>query len=622
MIFKFTTAQFELDLYGKNLNIVQENHWFTDQFFSQYSFPFEFNVDEDMDTTLEFVSVFSSASSPKTFTGFLQLFGEEHEALLVIERIQGKMIQGKIKFGFEEFPNFEKKLSELPLENNSFTGTIEDFAAGVAAQNYPAVNYNFPAIITDDIDTSSVQWQYFEGIINNYKSGAFLKNEYDSANDEQVNRNLLQPMPYLLHVLKQGFADAGFSLKGDILQDSEFKQALLVVLSDYYSNISSDGIEFKMLADEYFEIRTVDPVIPWFGFPLQAGRYLQSVLLTEPGIYKIAGSCVVRSYGTFAAAAIDLGDERIFLHHNLARGYREFYSSIDRNFEISVEQGGAMLNFRSDQMAYAIVDENQDPKAMIFDVTITKLAGYDPNGNLVPALITPDRIDLRKCVPDITFGELVKTVKNWRNYDLNVVGNDAIMNKIQNEMEEGEIISLEDYEVKEPLREFYQNKSFLLQFQEQSSDEYKFDKVFLDHNGMRTTSFVKTEETSEITINGMPLPLKQSGSINTAHLFLNNKSIVALSKFSGINFGENSCEDISGLLLPAVFENDYEDWLDFRINSEGNEWTFICDAEMAGRIKKKSRIFAYGKYNVIRRVTKKNRSLDLWEVTIEQDGRH
>ncbi|MBO2546128.1 hypothetical protein J0871_17055 [Salegentibacter sp. BDJ18] len=622
MIFKFTTDQFDLDLYGKNLNIVKENHWFTDQFFSQYSFPFQFNIEDDLNTKLGFITDFSSSNSRKTFDGYLQLFGEEHEAKLIIGRCQGKMVQGKIKFGFEDFPNFEKKLSELPLHKEDFVGTIQDFAANIVNQTWPAVDYNFPAVITDAIDTNSEQWQYFEGLINNYQAGVFIENEYDEVNDEQVNRNLMQPMPYLLHVLKQGFSDAGFNLKGDILEDPELKEALLVVLSDYYSNISADGQEFEMLADEYDEVYLMGPAAPGWSDGVQAGIYNAEIQLLEPGIYNISGSAILRVDGTIAGSQIKINDEVIWQDLQIYNEYREFYSNIDRNFEISVAQGSASLKFFSEQMAYAIIDESQDPKAMIFDVTITKVAGYDANGELIPALITPEKIDLTKCVPDITFGELVKVIKNWRNYDLNISGNDAIMNKIQNEMEAGEIISLEEFEVKEPIREFYEDKSFLLQFQEQNSDDYSFDKIFVDNAGARTSSFVKDEETSEITINGIPLPQKQQGPFFTAHLYTENASLVALALFGGLANATNATKDPKNLLIPAIYRSDYEIWIDFRIHSEGTEWTFICDAEKAAEIKKKSRIYAYGKYHIIRRVSKKNQTLDLWEITVEQDGRH
>mgnify|MGYP007006688947 FL=1 len=176
MILKFTHPNFELDFTGKNITIVEENHWFSDQFFTKYTFPIEFDVNDDLDVALNMITHMNSASSPKKFDGFFQKFGEESEAVLIIERIQGRKAQGKMRFGFEEFPNYDKKLSELPLQKIILQELMTDYAVGIIGQTFPAVNFNFPQIIVDSIDVATEQWQYFEGLLNNYKGGGFLTN--------------------------------------------------------------------------------------------------------------------------------------------------------------------------------------------------------------------------------------------------------------------------------------------------------------------------------------------------------------------------------------------------------------------------------------------------------------
>lgn len=617
MILKFTCPSFEIDFTGKQLNIVEENHWFTDQFFTKYSFPFEFDVDESLDAALQMITHNNSARSPKTFEGFFQKFGEENEAVLIIERIQGKKAQGKLRYGLEEFPNYDKKLAELPLEKFRLEEPISDFALSMLDLTYPAVNYNFPQLITNHFDTNTSQWLYFEGIINNYQAGAFLKNEYNGTTGEQINRNIIQPVPFLLYVLTQGFADAGLELRGEILEDPELKHATINMISDYYSSSSADNIEATVQANEYSSITYETDT------RIYLARYVKSIFLPTSGIYKVSGNIIIRSIAVEAFAELILGLDNVVwraTEHNL--GYEEKFFSIDLDIEIPVTQFGQTLRFISEQLPFASdprMDE-QDPTAMIMDLTITKIAGYDANGSLVPSLVSPEKIDLQKCVPDMKFGDLLKVIKNWKNYDL-VFGNGYVeMNKIQSQMKGPAVVDLSDKEVKEPIRNFYQDITFLLQFQEQNTEEYTFAKVFVDASGSRTSSFVKREDTNEITINGIPLPLKQQGAVNTAHLFIDGKSTIALSIYTGLKNGLNLCGDASNLLIPAVYRNDWREWIEFRINSEGFEWPLELDAERAGMIEAKTKLYAYGRNFLVRRVSKKNTSQNLWEVTLECDG--
>jgi hypothetical protein len=38
---------------------------------------------------------------------------------------------------------------------------------------------------------------------------------------------IMQPLPYLMHIIKTGVNDAGFTLAGDILTDADLQQATI-----------------------------------------------------------------------------------------------------------------------------------------------------------------------------------------------------------------------------------------------------------------------------------------------------------------------------------------------------------------------------------------------------------
>ena len=621
MISRCTHPRFQIDFRGKELSVVEENHWFNDQFFTKYSFPFEFEVSDELDEALEEITNIHAAFSKKTFEVYLQLFGEEKEAILIIEGIQGNKAKGKFRYGFEELPNFNKNLSELPLEQFPLTEAIQDYALGIIDKTYPEVNFNFPQIITDLIDTESVQWQYFEGLLNNYSAGSFLLNEYDAGTDEQINRNIMQPFPYLLHVLQKGFEDAGYELTGDILTDPEFQKAVMVVLSDYYSTSSAENQEMLQNTSDYTQVVDRDRILARGS--VQVGNYDSTIQILEPGRYKVAGNAILRVDGTEANARLSINGRSIwsasFINYY---EYREQFYTIDRIIEIGMNEGTGELRYQGINLAYSVVDQNHDPEAMILDLTITKVAGYDQNGVLVPTLVTPNEINLSKCVPDMTFGDLLKRVKNWKNYDLDVSGKVVVMNKIEKAMAEGEVINLQDYEIKDPSRKFYQDKNFILKFQDVDSEDVKFESLYIDSSGTRSSSFSKDENSNEIVIDAYPLPMSQKGTVQTAWLFEDNKSKLALALYSGLSGGINKCSDPYQLLIPAVYENDYQVWIDFRINSEGVEWTFICDPNLAAALKKNSRIYAYGRNYIAERISKKSRGMFAWEITFEGDSKH
>ena len=621
MISRFTHPKFQIDFRGKELSVVEENHWFNDQFFTKYSFPFDFEVNDELDEALEAIRNIHATSSKKRFEGYLQIFGEEKEAVLTIENIEGTKATGKFRYGFEELPNFDKNLSALPLEEFDLTGSIQSYALGIIDKTYPEVNFNFPQVITNVIDTESKQWQYFEGALNNYSGGSFLLNEYDSANDEQINRNIMQPFPYVLYVLKKAFEDAGFDLAGDILTDPEFKKAVIVMFSDFYSTSSSENQEFLQNTSDYTQVVNRDRILA--SGSVQVGNYDHTVQILEPGRYKVAGNAILRVDGTEANARLSINGESIwsasFINYY---DYREKFYTIDRFFEIGVNEGSADLHYQGINLAYSVVDQNHDPDAMILDVTITKVAGFDNNGVLVPTLVSPNKINLKKCVPDMTVGDLIKKIKNWKNYDLDVNEKVVVMNKIDKAMKEGEVISLEDYEIKNPLRKFYQDKNFILKFQDIDSDEVEFESLYIDSNGTKTSSFRKDENTSEIVIDAYPLPMKQKGTVETAYLFQDNKSQLGLALYDGLTNSLNRCLNPYNLLIPAVYENDYKEWIDFRINAEGVEWTFICGPELAASLKKNSRIYAYKRLYIAERISKKSRGLVPWEITFEGDSKH
>ena len=213
---KIIHSNFELDLSTKKITDISENPIFSDKFSTKYSYPIEIDLEDDLDIAFGFISFYNS-SNPLTLIDVTYVHNDVlSPAVLEVEEIQGKKMQITISWGFEEFPSWNKKLSELPLDKFE-VANIYTHAAGIISQTYPAVNYNFPQIHTDKIDTDDDIWFAFEKILNNFKEGAFLENYVDGVEDITYNKNIMQPLPYLLHVLKKGFEDGGYTLDGSFV---------------------------------------------------------------------------------------------------------------------------------------------------------------------------------------------------------------------------------------------------------------------------------------------------------------------------------------------------------------------------------------------------------------------
>lgn len=611
MIIKVIHSNFELDLSNYPFTNVEENNWLSTKILAKYTYPVEMDLTDEQ--LKYFLIAFENAdSSDALFDVKFMYLGELHDAVLEVERIIGRSIVMQIRHGLEEFPNFDKNLSELPLHVQELAVSIYEHAETIITQTYPDVNYNFPQVITDKFSTEDEQWQYFEGVINNYVDDAFLENEYDAVEDEQVNRNIMQPLPYLLHVLVKAFEAAGYELQGDILIDPDLKKALIYNLSEFYYKFTTESFTAQVNCDEYDSIQG------------SHGLYSETIEFPEPGRYKIAGNVIVRARSTgyphidASVAKFTYNGSTIWSGSRYAvlGAYKEKFYTINETIDFTGTEGD--VEFISDQLKYQILQGEIIDDGMIMDVTITQLAKFDGSGNLVSTLINPTEINLSKCVPNMTVGECVQTALNWRQYAVDVTNNVVSINKKKDLIDSiTEAVDLTPFEVQFPEKNSNQSKTFKLGFFDFSHDEYSSKSMLIDITGyqMDPTSF--PEDTEETIINGLPLPLKQFNGVVTAHGFLDEDSKLLLVLYDGLTSGLNVAQDPEGLSLINTYLNYHETWFNFLLNSFRRVWTFSSYYEQIVGLKVKSLVYAYKRYHIIRRLSRKNSSPGVITTEIE-----
>ena len=613
-----------MDLSNYQLNRVEENQWFNDQFFTKYTYPFNLKLTDEINSFFGVISELNIDNTRTYYKGYLFILGGHEEAVLEVIEQFGEQARVEIRSGFEEFPNFDKKLAELPLEKNTLGESLFDHAEGVITQTWPAVNYNFVQVHTDSFDPTTERWNGFENIINNRKNGAFLLNEFDVGANETYNRNIMIPLPYWMHVLEQGFNDAGYELKGDVTTDTDLMKMLFFRETEEYVNARIEGEEIDHKSDEYlntYSQRYTFGFLSLGSITTTLGKYEFNYSFPKKGRYKVSGNIYLRRENAEAEAKIIFKQRELWRKYEglLRHGFSEKVKTVD--LIIDVDDVAEQLTIKSDQIIYGMINDAVESQATIVDLTITPLAIYDVNGDLIPPIITTSKIDLTKCVPTTTFGEFVKVVKNWKNMDLIIKGNEVHMNYIEPQLNVDEAVDLNQFNIEKPRRKHSQGNSFLLKFKDIESDDYKPSGVFVDIDAVQIDNFKKSDKTTEIVVDAIPLPIVFRDGISTALAVDKGDSNICVVVYEGAALLDNFAQDNVGILMPATYEGHWSKWIPFRIKSQSFESVFRAYEHQIRGLSTSSKVLMYNNYHLIKTLSRTNiPGKDIYEVELELES--
>lgn len=603
---KIIHPSFELDLSSYKIATVEDNYWFSAQVFTKYSFPFNFKLTEELIKTFgELLD--DNAKFITTKFDVLYAFGNQLEnAVFEIETQIGEAITATFRFGFDDFPNYDKKLSELPLQETTITD-VYAHALTIINQTYPAVNYNYPQIESTKYDVTEETWLEFLGKINNYSGGAFYQNEFTPTTN--TNRNIMQPLPYLLHILKQGFLDAGYTLKGDILTNEIVKQILIFTDIDYFDVVNN--IESYLLLKLDYDS---------FDFE-NFGYYTRTFALEPDSTYKITGQVYARGEEPIITpiyeerAGSRLGYSNIKYKGDFLGGASTNYYigevTRDVNIEFTTDSDTTAtqkLDFYSEtNLGQAYADE------FIFDLKIEKVIENNSD-----KIIVKDELNLKNVVPDITFGVFTNEWIKLLNLDIVVDKQDVYLNFLENQINYQDAVNLTDKEVLKPKKDFTRLDSILLKFTEGSDTLMTYQPVFVNRESLLYTETNVNDDTETIEIDIMPLTQKTKYIVSTAYFddIGGDQKIYAVL-YNGLQNSLNTTVDIEPILLPAIHQLFHKKWFLFRLFAINYQWAFKMFMEEVVKLKKK--VFAYGRYHVIKTIDKTQISEDLFEVEIETE---
>lgn len=610
---KFITNEgVEIPLHETQFTFVEENPRFKDSFWTNYTLPIDYYYNRD------FLSQFGQYSSLhnknlKRYHEGIHIFeGKSRKAKLEIVEFKKDFVKFQIDSGFENLPNFDTKLEDLPLLDKK-VADIYAHANEIVPKKYPETDYNFPKLYTDEFNLEDDAYKYFDSFINhrtnleNKAEKEFPRNRIEKET-EVYNKNIIHPMPYLLYVLKEGFKDAGFRLEGEILEDEHLKQRLIYSGRHYHNTGDQKEHKVTVYSQEYENTN------------LNRGTWSKRIRIPAPGKYRLHLALFLIQ-GNDTQGEMRVSSRNIKAINNLQFSFTE--NSYRKEFVFSItedeaEAGAEIIIDYSGGMLVNVYD-TQGKNIGVAQLNVLPIRQHSTNGNPIPYIFNENRVNLKKAVPEMSFGELVTAIKNLRNYDLEFDGNRAIMNTIKVRKENGKsqegILDFREFEVENPTRMFNDKVSFNITFPDVEGVE--LSNIYIDEKGYHLNHKSVPEGSTEISINVFALPMTMFRGTWTAQA--HQESALMLVYYDGLDEqGDNHAKNPKGLMGEDLAQHLLP-WFENRLTNFAYKWNFIAKKNALRKFNIRSEIFCYGKRHLIKSWTKKALSEDLYLVEIETE---
>ncbi|UJF29920.1 hypothetical protein L0B70_00560 [Kaistella sp. 97-N-M2] len=592
MEIKFYSDEKVLDLTGQKITVQDSNSRMNDKMFSKYFFPFEIYMDEEFINSFGDYESDDSSDLEDTFEGILLFENKVHKAKLVLSDTEGKLITGQIDFGFEDLPNFDKKLSELPLEKFD-VADIYVFAKNICAKKYPETNFNFPRMFTSKYSPDDELWSAFNGYYNDLTpDGSEMNRNSIDLEGNIFNANIIHPAPHVLYVLKTGFLDAGLTLQGEILDDPIFAQRWIFSGTEYFSRLT--------------QLRTVLDVSPQDYYYSGPGmtQYLKSMTVAKAGKYNLVGFMESKDWKG-EVGWISVNSSRVWVYNKTNFDLEKRFF----NIEITTTQDNILVEFyllRGSVMGVS----NNVIHAELINKDLADPGDYEGEDNGV--ITNLNEIDLTKAVPNITFGDLINIFRNRFNYGIEIVDNTVLMYRIGKDPENVKDFTRFEVSPANRNKKLLQKRSFVLRSTD--LDDGPQPSMYYDKEGP-TLNKAEKEETIIIESNvvivqtGVALPQGQ----NTAIIKKDTDDALQLVYYDGLTGVQNNAKNPAGAEYPELFYTHWEKWLRQRIIGKEFQWKFSCPADEFDFLIT-DQIFCYKNIHNIKSWTK-----DLVENTYEVD---
>lgn len=585
----FTCDEFTLDLTGKELNWTEENSWFSDDFILSSTFPFDIEYHEN-DYFLQFKN-YNDFNLKTKFDGILQRAdGKLTPAYLEIQE-GSQTLKGVIRDGIELFPSWNESINTFDLGIVDVPDMV-NHAETVVTKTWPQVNYNFPMIECHELYKDSPHFaEHFRGFYNFRTPGSgFLRNIESTEFNVAANNNIVYPMPYYLHILRTGITKEGYTLHGDVLEDEDFKKAIMPIRKIEYFNERPETIEVTMgYADLDEDIN--DDLVSY---------YHTQFTLAPNTRYRITGELLAKNMNF----RLLLNETVIYSIYRKKRGHK-FEMIIEPGEEITLTYIGIFL-----PLMWPGYND-------IFEGLIVPMEVYDNDGDLITHVANFNKVDLAAQLPNITFGDFVKIFKTMKNYDFDLrPGKQIWMNRIEDDLTHDEAIDLRNFEILYPVRTFEEKGSFLLKY-ETPNDDYPSIETFVSLDETITGVELEAEEdTKEVLINCNVLPVVKNGLFGgengphiTAKIIDDSDDKASLVLFDSLKNNWNYTLPVDQLQTPVLVEKYWKKFIYFYIRYIKHNFTIVGKTSQFHHLNKKSKIFIFNNFHIIESLNRKVKDL-------------
>lgn len=586
---KFISEFGILDLSKIQISTEESNSKTADSMFTKFTLPFDITADQEFIQKFGDYTSNESNSLKNKITGTMQFENKLHEAVMFIQSIIDDTLTAQIDFGFDELPNFDKKLSSLPLERFEIDD-IHIYSKQIAGKQWPETNFNFPRIYSKKY-IGNQPFGDFDGYYNDLlPDGSEMRRNYIDGGGTPRNINIIHPCPHPLYILMKGFEDAGYELEGDILTDPVLQKKWVFSGTEYFSRFSQKRYGLDVNGEDFAF---------YSGF---VATYINSLTVEKKGKYKIVGYFNAKGIGSDVLSSIRMNGTLIWQIGSQYTQEQDLFFNIDLN----IESDNTVLTFFH-RRGYSSVS----PTVIHVDLIGDELISGDTVDTGV--ITNKNEIDLARAVPDMTFGEYFNKIKNWFNYDLEIIDNRAIMNRIATE-EISDVKDFTAFEAPKPKRTFANEKSWLLKFADLDGEEKK-DSMFFDSSGQKLNGPEK-EDTNVIEIDGYVLPqrLPKEFGYNTAYVLKDSSNTLSLVDYDGLKNNQNNANSATDCDFPQVFETHWINWLKLRLYGQEFNWNATVNIEKFSAFSIKNYIYAYNNVHIIKNWSKNKINPTQYEV--------
>lgn len=592
---KFQTLTYELDLTDKGISFEEKSDYFSDGISKNFSLPFKTLLSGDIAEKLGLVNISNINTYKKKEFGNVIIDREFYPGYLSIDEIEGESVELTLFYGKEVLPVFDKKLIQLPFPVVIAEGGLGLFAKNQLNKSWPEATHNFIKIFRPKLKEET-NYSFFDGFLNNFQlnteSGEweFPINSIENIEgvNKAVNKNVMCPMPYLLEVLKVGFASEGLEMRGDFVNNPLNKKLVLIP---------------KQFFQQYSVSQFSDYSFSTFSFQ-------ETIDGNTVNVYKRIHT------------PTDVGSFSLKMRINMS-------NAIAKYFHLTVKQHGIVLYEAVSKNKAVIINETLDINIVNTTVfhnievelklsyqegSISKYNNFKYEYKEGQLNIFPTTYSLADFLPNIKFRELVNRVKNWQNLRIDKTDNAVYINYLETITDDLIYKDKSHLEVPKPKRSTSKNL-FILKYEGKEQSEILVDKTGQIYD---KTDFVASE-TEELFFNVNPLLIRENEGVVTG-VYPEEDSDIMLTFYDGLIGNEPlAVDNINNVKLDVqhIYSNFWVSWLKFRANSETYKDSFTLP--VTEDLNLKQGVFKYNKKHLIKSINKKRISEKFWEVDVESE---